>query len=94
MRTLMPVWDSSGESRLKGNFLEAPGAPEVQEVLADPLSLLRRPDPLDLLVLGRQDHLYRPLLPQGPEVLLAPEANRNHSTRASSPKPRATIFFA
>ena len=76
---------------LKGDFLEAPG---VQEVLADPLGLLRRPDPLDLLVLGRQDHLYRPLLPQGPEVLLAPEANRNHSTRASSPKPRATIFFA
>jgi len=97
MRTLMPVWDSSGESRLKGNFLEAPGAPEVQEVLADPLSLLRRPDPLDLLVLRRQDHLYRPLLPQDPEVpeaLLAPETNRNHSTRASSPKPRATIFFA
>ena len=100
MRTLMPVWDSSGESRLKGNFLEAPGAPEVQEVLADPLSLLRRPDPLDLLVLRRQDHLYRPLLPQDPEVLgallalLAPETNRKHSTRASSPKPRATIFFA
>ena len=47
-------------------LIQAPGAPEV---LADPLSLLRRPDPLDLQVLRRQDHLYRPLLPQDPEVL-------------------------
>ena len=79
---------------------EIPGAPEVQEVQevqrvpGDLLGLLRRPALLDL---QRQGHLYRPLLPRDLEALEAlqvPETNRNHSTQASSPKPRPTIFFA
>jgi hypothetical protein len=76
---------------------EVPGAPEVQEVQevqrvpGDLLGLLRRPALLDL---QRQGHLYRPLLPRDLEVLQVPETNRNHSSQASSPKPRPTIFFA
>jgi hypothetical protein len=76
---------------------EVPGAPEVQEVQRVPgdlLGLLRRPALLDL---QRQGHLYRPLLPRDLEALEAlqvPETNRNHSTQASSPKPRPTTFSA
>jgi len=79
---------------------EVPGAPEVREVQevqrvpGDLPGLLRRPALLDL---QRQGHLYRPLLPRDLEALEAlqvPETNRNHSTQASSPKPRPTIFFA
>ena len=79
---------------------EIPGAPEVQEVQRVPgdlLGLLHRPALLDL---QRQGHLYRPLLPRDLEALEAlealqvPETNRSHSTQASSPKPRPTIFFA
>ena len=73
---------------------EAPEAQEVQQVPGDLLGLLRRPALLDL---GRQDHLFRPLLPrdlEALEALEAPETNRSHSTQASSPKPRSAIFFA
>jgi hypothetical protein len=79
---------------------EVPGAPEAREVQevqrlpGDPLGPLRRPALLDP---QRQGHLYRPLLPrdlEAPEALQVPETNRNHSTQASSPKPRLTIFFA
>jgi hypothetical protein len=73
---------------------EAPEAQEVQRVPGDLLGQLRRPALLDL---QRQDHLFRPLLPQdleALEALQAPETNRNHSTQASSPKPRLAIFFA
>jgi hypothetical protein len=73
---------------------EVPEAQEVQRVPEDLLGLLRRPALLDL---QRQDHLFRPLLPQDLEALEAlqvPETNRNHSTQASSPKPRLAIFSA
>jgi len=79
------------------DFQVVPEAPEAQEVRRVPgglLGLSRRPA---LLGLQRQDHLFRPLLPQDLEALEAPEApetNRNHSTQASSPKPRPAIFFA
>jgi len=67
---------------------------EVQEVLGDPLGLLRRPDLPDPEC---QDHLYRLLLqwaPEVPEALRALETNHSHSMQASSPKPRRTILFA
>jgi len=79
------------------DFQEALGGPWVQEALG---GLLAR---LDLLVLlvplvrRRWDRLSRPLLPralEALEVLGGPETNRNHSTQVSSPKLRATIFFA
>ena len=82
---------------------EVPGAPEVREVQevqrvpGDLPGLLRRPALLDL---QRRGHLYRPLLPRNPQALEAlealqvPETNRTHSTQASSPEPRPTIFFA
>jgi hypothetical protein len=79
------------------DFQEVPEAPEAQEVQRVPgglLGLLRRPALMDL---GRQDHLFRPLLPrdlEALEALRAPETNRNHSTQASSQKPRPAIFFA
>jgi hypothetical protein len=70
------------------------GGLAVQEVLGDPLGLLRRPD---LMAPERQDHLYRLLLqraPEVPEALRALETNRNHSMQASSPKSRRIILFA
>ena len=73
---------------------EAPEAREVQRLPGDPLGPLLRPALLDP---QRQGHLYRPLLPrdlEAPEALQVPETNRNHSTQASSPKPRPTIFSA
>jgi len=76
------------------DFQEVPEAPEAQEVHRVPgdlLVLLRRPALLDL---QRQGHLFRPLLPQDLGALQAPETNRNHSTQASSPKPKLAIFFA
>jgi hypothetical protein len=82
------------------DFQEVPEAPEVQEAQRDPgdlPGLLLRPALLDL---QRQGRLYRPLLPRDLQVLEAlqalqvPETNRNHSTQASSPKLRPTIFFA
>jgi hypothetical protein len=91
----------------KGDLQGDLGAPEVQKM--DLLGPLRRPDLPDLpdLVDPRcLDRLYRPLPQRGPEapealealealeVPQAPETNRNHLIRASSPKPRPTIFFA
>ena len=76
------------------DFQVVPEAPEAQEVRRVPgglLGLSRRPA---LLGLQRQNHLFRPLLPQDLEAPEAPETNRNHSTQASSPKPRPAIFFA
>ncbi len=74
--------------------LGVPVVQEGQEVLADPLGLLRRPDLLDPVVLRRQDRLCRPLLLRGREVLEAPETSRNHPIRASSRKPQTIKFFA
>jgi hypothetical protein len=85
------------------DFQEVPEAPEAQEAQRDPgdlPGLLLRPALLDL---QRQGHLYRPLLPrdllvlealQALQALQVPETSRNHSTQASSPKLRPTIFFA
>jgi hypothetical protein len=71
--------------------------------LLDPLRLPDLPGRVDLVDLVDPrclDRLYR-LLPQrgleAPEALQVPqvpETNRNHLIRASSPKPRPTIFFA
>jgi len=76
---------------------QAPGVPWVQVDLGGlpaRLDLLVRLDLQDLPVRRCRDRLSRPLVPRALEALPAPETNRNHLVQASSPKLRASVFFA
>jgi hypothetical protein len=68
-------------SYIKEDFQEAPAGRGGQEVLGGLPGLLRRPDLLGLPGRRRQDHLYRPSLPQDLGAQQARETNRNHPIR-------------